>query len=500
MKYLIGIDNGGTVTKAAVFDTNGKQLSSASERIALITPCKGYAERDMAELWKANAKAIKAAIKAAGVNSAEIAGVAVSGHGKGLYIVDKGGNPVYNGIVSTDTRAHAEEKMFNAEDTAKKIFQMNFQKILSCQPVCLLRWFKDNLPEIYNKIGWILSVKDYIRFCLTGEIYAERTDISGSNLLNLKTGQYDKAITALFGISEMDSCLPMVKNSAEICGYITKQAAEETGLTEGTPVAGGMFDIDACALGMGIVDDKKFCMIAGTWSINEYITEAPVADGSIGMNSYYCIPKYYLAEECSPTSAGNLEWVLKTFFESEIALAGGMNSKFFKHVDEMAGSVAHDQTEILFLPFLFDSNESSKIKACFYGMIPSDTKASVLRAVYEGIVFSHRRHMDRLLKSRNGRGGAVRLAGGAANSPLWAQMFADILGMTIEVVEDREHGCYGAALAAGIAVGLYTDFIQAVGCGVKVSRTHLPDISKKEIYDKKYAQYIKLAQSLSNMT
>ena len=98
----------------------------------------------------------------------------------------------------------------------------------------------------------------------------------------------------LFGLEYIIDKLPEIKNSTDICGYISKEASSKTGLVEGTPVAGGMFDIDACAIATGVVNEDNICMIAGTWSINEYLKTSPVLDGSVLMNSIFCIPKYYL--------------------------------------------------------------------------------------------------------------------------------------------------------------------------------------------------------------
>ena len=72
----------------------------------------------------------------------------------------------------------------------------------------------------------------------------------------------------------------------------------------------GMFDVDACGIASGLVNENHICMIAGTWSINEFISKKPIIDGSVALNSMFCIPGYFLIEESSPTSAGNMEWFI----------------------------------------------------------------------------------------------------------------------------------------------------------------------------------------------
>ncbi len=133
---------------------------------------------------------------------------------------------------------------------------------------------------------------------------------------------------ALFGLKDLMRCLPPLKNATDVCGAVCKETAERTGLREGTPVSGGMFDIDACAVAMDVTDEKNLCVIAGTWSINEFLSKTPVLDGTIMMNSIFALPEYYLVEECSATSAGNHEWFTEMFLqqEKEEAKRLGMNA------------------------------------------------------------------------------------------------------------------------------------------------------------------------------
>ena len=153
MKYLLGIDNGGTFSKAAIFDENGEQISVASVPTETLTPKPGYTEKNLDDLWDVNAQAIKNAIEKSGIDSKEIAGISFSGAGKGLYMVGYDGKPSYNGIMSTDTRAWEQVEKWYADGTNKKVYEKTFQEILAVQPVSLLAWFRDNKPEILeNKI------------------------------------------------------------------------------------------------------------------------------------------------------------------------------------------------------------------------------------------------------------------------------------------------------------------------------------------------------------
>lgn len=483
-KYLLGIDNGGTVSKAALFDLNGNQILKKSVQIPVVSPQPGFTERRLLDVRRANFKIIREITEEC---DGEIIAVGLTGHGKGLYVLGENGEFIYNGIGSTDSRAIEYEVRWNSDGTADRIYEKTAQKILGCQPVALLRWFKDNEPDVYKRIRCVLSCKDMIRYFLTGETFAEYTDVSGTNLLNLKTLKYDAELLREFGIEDILDYLPEVRSSGDICGYITADVAEMTGLKEGTPVSGGMFDIDACAVAMGNIRVGDMCMIAGTWSINEYVSEKIVCDKTVSMNSVFCDPRYYLCEESSACSCGNLEWV-RTLIKTDS----------YRELDSMVGGLPTENCPVYFLPFLYASNENPYAKASFIGFDGSHGTQHLARAVYEGVAFSHKTHVNALLESRSVPD-KIRLAGGVVNSSVWTRIFADVIGIPVEIIEDAELGCKGAAMSAGIAAGIYDSYEDAVSKCVTVTKTVMPDAAETEKYNRKYNTYRKIVDSLDGV-
>jgi L-xylulokinase len=498
MRYLMGIDNGGTFSKAALFDENGCQISVASVPTVTLTPRPGYTERDMEELWQVNAQAIRQAIENSNINPKDIAGVSFSGHGKGLYLVGKDKKPAYNGIVSTDARAWSYVKKWKEDKTAEKVYKKTFQDILACQPVSLLAWLKDNRPEVIENTQYIFAVKDYVRYRMTGEAYAEYTDFSGGNLVNLTTGQYDRELLSYMNLEEVYDKLPPLKHAADLCGAITKEVSELTLLPEGTPVAAGMFDVNACGIASGLSDEDKMCMIAGTWSINEFIAKKPVLNGTVSLNSMFCIPGYYLIEESSPTSAGNMEWFIRNLMSGENAEAKDKGKSIYDVTNAWVESIEPQDNQIIFLPFLNGSNEDALAKGTFIGLTAYHNKKFMLRAVYEGIVFSHITHVKKLLQNREAPE-SIRLSGGAAHSDVWVQIFADALQIPIDVIEDKELGAQGAAIAAGIGVKIYQDYEDGIKKTVNITKTILPRPEYKDIYEKKYQTYRRVIEGLSGV-
>ncbi|NLJ94076.1 MAG: carbohydrate kinase [Clostridiaceae bacterium] len=497
MRYLLGIDNGGTFAKAAIFDENGKQISKAGLPSNTRSPQPGYAERDMDALWEVNAEVIRKTIEKADISSSDIAGVSFSGHGKGLYTINKEGNPAYAGIPSTDSRAGEYIEKWYKDGTNKKVYPKTYQEILVTQPVSILAWLKDNEPEAYQDIRYIFSVKDFIRYKLTGEAYGEYTDFSGGNLINLNTKEYDLELLRYFGIEEVYDKLPPLKYSAELCGTVTKEAAEQTGLKEGTPVAAGMFDINASGIASGLGDPSKLSMIAGTWSINEYIREEPLTDGSVALNSMFCMPGYFLIEESSPTSAGNLEWYINELLPELREEAKQKNTSIYKIVDDWVEEIDPAENDLVFLPFLYGSNEQAKARASIIGLTSFHTRKHITQAIFEGVVFSHLTHLNKLLAKRE-KPESIQLSGGVVNSGIWVQIFADTTGIPIDVVDDKELGAQGAAMAAGIAVGVYKDYAEAIEKCVQISRKVEPRKEYTDLYQQKYKNYKAVIDSLAN--
>ena len=131
-------------------------------------------------------------------------------------------------------------------------------------------------------------------------------------------------------------------------------------------------------------------------------------------------------------------------------------------------------------------------------MSPITKKEDRVAAVYEGVVYSHKWHIDRLLKNRPVPR-AVRMAGGAINSEVWIRIFADVLQIPIEIVEGEELGVKGAAMAAGIGVGIYDSFIDAAQRGLKIKRTINPGKQFKDIYQIKYEKYLSVTNNLDDV-
>jgi len=492
----MGIDNGLTVSKAAIFDLQGREVAVQGYKVDLSYPRPAWVERDSEAVWQTTAAAIREAIAKAGIDARDIAGVGNSAHGNGIYLVDRSGAPLGPAVTSMDNRAsEIIDEWYQPGGVHDKNLPIVMINTYAAQPPALLAWFKRHQPEVWAQIGHAFTCKDYIKLRLTGTVSTDFTDVSGTSLFDSRQRRYSPELLDLYGIRDILPALPQPIASHAIAGRVTREAAAVTGLAEGTPVAGGLFDVDASALGAGVIDEGTLCIIAGTWSINQVVTREPLADERLSMCTLFAVPGFWLVGDYSAASATNLEWFVTQFCSEEKVTAAARGISVYEVCNEIVASLPPGSTDVIFHPFLFGSNVQANARAGFYGLGAWHTKAHVLRALYEGVVYGHLDHVNRL-RTAGAQMSLARLTGGGARSTVWAQMFADALELPIEVPGATEIAALGAAMTAGIGVGVYAGHADAVAQAVQVVRRHEPQAEATPMYLARYQEYRCLLEAM----
>lgn len=488
--YLLGLDTGNTVIKAVIFHRTGREVAHAGEEGHSNMPHPGHVERDLGELWANAKRVIRACLEKAGIAAADIAAIGCAGHGNGLYALDRDGEPLL-GIQSIDTRATGLVEEWAAEGVGDRTHPIARQRPWPSQTPTLLAWLKRNRPETFKRIGTVFFSKDFVVNRLTGRRVSEVSDMSGAGLLDLAARRYDRALMEAYGLADCMDLLPPLIESADIAGRVTKEVARETGLAEGTPVIGGLFDVVASALGSGVSRTGSASIIAGTWSINQVIIDGPDLDGPVFMSSTFDRSRY-MAMENSATSAANLEWLVREFFEgSDVE---GVSP--FDTCCDLAAAVEPSADDPLYHPYLYGAQQDGHARAGFYAIAGWHTKGHLIRALLEGVAFGHRQHIETIRGAGATFNEAV-LSGGGSRSRFWPQIFADVLGVPVSVAVSRETGALGAAIAAGTGVGLFEDFIEGANAMVRVDRQYSPNGVLAAHYSRRYALYKDITQAMT---
>ncbi len=478
-RYLLGIDSGGTVTKAVLYDLAGREVASGSASSRASTPQPRWVERDMDDAWRACAHAVRQAI--GGVSSAEIAGVGLAGHNDGIYLVDANLRPVRPAVLASDTRAEPVLDAWAAAGVQRAALPLIGQQPFAASPVAILSWLAEHEPSTVERTRWLLFCKDWLRLQLTGEVGTDPTEASSSftSVHSAVAGQatYDEAVLDLFDLKQVADKRPPIFGSTDVVGAVTPAAAEVTGLRIGTPVICGSHDVDAAAVGLGAVQPGVLSIVAGTFSINQVVSADLHTDYRWQARAFLQ-PGQLLNMSTSPASASTLDWFVRRLV--------GVDS--FDFVGTEVGAVIDDPSELLFLPYLYGSPMLPHATGGFLGLQGWHTRAHLLRALMEGVVCNHRLHIDALASAFT-LAPVVRATGGGMRSPVWRQMFADGLGRTIEVTDTDEAGARGAAVLAGLGVGAYPDLNAAIAATVRVAATHRPKARRAKAFDRTYERF-----------
>ncbi|ELR9966877.1 carbohydrate kinase [Salmonella enterica] len=483
--FWLGIDCGGTYLKAGLYDAEGHEHGIHRQSLQTLSPFPGYAERDMHQLWQQCVATIAGLLKQTGVSGGQIKGIGISAQGKGLFLLDKQNRPLGNAILSSDRRALNIVERWQQDGIPQKLYPVTRQTLWTGHPASLLRWIKEHEPQRYAHIGCVMMAHDYLRWRLTDVKGCEESNISESNLYNMTTGRYDSRLTQWLGISEIDHALPPVVGSAETGGKISEEAAAITGLAAGTPVVGGLFDVVSTALCAGIDDEFTLNAVMGTWAVTSGIARGlREHEAHPYVYGRYMNDGQYIVHEASPTSSGNLEWFTAQW--------GDLS---FDEINRAVASLPKAGSDLFFLPFLYGSNAGLEMTSGFYGMQALHTRAHLLQALYEGVVFSHMTHLNRM-RERFTEVRTLRVTGGPAHSDVWMQMLADVSGLRIELPQVEETGCFGAALAARVGTGVYRSFSEAQRALEHPIRTLLPDMTAHARYQRKYHHYQHLIEAL----
>ncbi|MER8829416.1 carbohydrate kinase [Mesorhizobium sp. M0938] len=488
-QYILGLDAGNTVIKAIIFDTTGRELALAARDGRSCMPKPGHVERDLGELWRNAVEVIRQCLDQSGIDPSDIAVIGCAGHGNGLYALDRGGDPLL-GIQSLDTRGVGIVSEWAAAGVGDQTYLHCLQRPWAAQTPTLLAWLKRHDPALFARIGTVFLCKDFIVNRLTGARSTDTSDMSGCGLLHMPGRRYEHELLAAYGLDDCMELLPNVLEASDIAGHITRDVAAATGLRAGTPVVAGLFDVVASAIGSGVTSTGAASIIAGTWSINQVITEEPIRDPSIFMLSTFD-PVRYLAIESSATSAANLEWIVREFFEH----APPAGASPFEVCSELVASVDPAGDMPIYHPFLYGSQQNGKARAGFYGIAGWHTRAHMLRALFEGVVFEHRRHVETLRRAGATVSQAV-LSGGGSRSAIWPQIFADVLDVPVTVARSHETGALGAAIAAGTGIGLFADFSAGAAAMTAPDRCYQPNGEIAAAYEQRYRLYGEINQAM----
>ena len=487
-QYLLAHDLGTSGNKAALYTTDGELVASKTYSYDTKYFNANWSEQNPQDWWQAVCNSTKELIR--NIDAKQIICVSFSAQMMGCLCVDKLGMPLKNSIIYSDQRAVKETNKILDQIDAMDFYKIVGHRASPSYSLEKLMWIKNNEPEIYKNTYKMLNAKDYIAFKLTGNMATDYTDASGTNVFDLNTYKWSETIINIAGID--GDKLPEVHESTYIVGEITKEAAAETGLKQGTPVVIGAGDGICASVGAGCIKPGIAYNYIGSSAWIGITSEKPIYDVKMRTMTWaHAVPGYMNAIGTMQTAGTSYQWLKNEICKIETmeAREKGMNPYDIMN-DEIEKS-SPGAKGILFLPYLLGERTphwNPNARGAFIGINVAHKREDLLRAVMEGITYNLNTIVN-IFRNYVPIDSMI-VIGGGAKSKVWRQMMADIYNLKILKPKYLEEATsMGAAVIGGIGVGEFESF-DAISKFIKIESEHEPNPDNKVIYEKTYQVFL----------
>ena len=485
-EYLLGIDVGTSACKVAVFDKTGAVIASETGAYNLYYPQSGHVEQKPEEWRQAVYRSVKNIFAPGKISPSDIKAVGIDGQSWSAVCIDKSGGVLFDNPIWMDTRA--AKICEDMGDLKSDIFNLCGNPFSPNYVTPKIIWFTKNYPEVFKRTYKVLQSNSYIVYKLTGRLSQDLSQCYGLHFWDMRKNKPDTRMAKALGIDL--NLLPDVYNCHDIVGGVTREAAELTGLTEGTPVVAGGLDAACGTLGAGVINDGETQEQGGQSGGMSICCDTYKAHDKLILCNHV-LPDKYLLQGGTVGGGASFKWLRENFF-------AGLN---FAEMDALASEIPCGADGVIFLPYM--AGERSPIwdpsaKGVFYGLDFSKGRAHFIRAVMEGVAYSLL-HNIKTAEETGVLTDKLYATGGSANSDVWTQIKSDALNSSVAVPLSDNTTTLGAALLGGVAVGLYRDFEDAVKNTVKIKKTHEPNAANHAVYGKCYALYREIYENLKGI-
>ena len=485
---VLGIDTSTTATKALLMNTEGDVLGVASTEYAYETPRPGWTEQDPELFWRGTLESIRAVLKQTGVDPKEVAAIGLTGQMHGLVLLDAQGRVLRDCILWNDQRTAEECEIITRRVGAEHLLELTGNPALTGFTAPKLLWVQRNEPEVYARIAHVLLPKDYIRYQLSGGLYSDVSDASGTSWLDVRQRAWSTDVLDALEISR--AWLPEVVESPVVCASLSVEAANLTGLRAGIPLVGGAGDQAAGAIGMGLSQPGEVSVALGTSGVVFAPASSYQPESQGRLHTFAYIPGMWHWMGVMLSAGGSLRWLRDVL---------GDGSSYDKLMNEAAGVKAGCE-DLLFLPYLTGErtpHADPNARGAFAGLTIRHSRGHLVRAVIEGVCFGLRDSLE-LMRGLGLAPEQVRVSGGGAKSGLWRQILADVLNADIVTVNSQEGAAYGAAILAAVGAKAFPDVHTAVQRLIRTTSQNSPS-SNVELYARNYPRYRELYPALKSI-
>ncbi len=486
---VLGLDIGTTSTKAILFDLAGKEVArGASLPYRTLTRQPGWVEQDPEEIWQAVIAAIRQAISQAGTSTIAVRAICIAAQSGSLLPADVDGNPVYPLITWMDGRTEKLVHQWRKEGVQEQVKPISGWSLYPGLPLPTIAWLRQHDSDTFAVARRYFSVNDFIVHRLTGQYASNPSNGGGLQLVNIRTGNWSDELCALAGIRPEQ--LSPIQPTGVVIGEILPEVCRATGLSAGVLLVNGGHDQGCTALGLDITAPGKMLLACGTAWVFTGVMESPnmeAAPAKLDWNSHALSGRYTISQSLGGLGA-SLEWWLHQAWRG-VGEEAPRQDLFFALDAELSDAKPDEQ--LCFRPLTGGhDNPATTQRGGFVGLQLSHSRANMAWAIMESAAFELRWALEPIR-----RAGLpidrLWMVGGAAQSPHWPQILADATGVPIRLPQYDNWPALGAAILAGVGIGLFESAEEGLLLFQKPARDIIPDAEMLVRYDEMFAVYRK---------
>lgn len=492
MDLLLGLDLGTTNCKALAIDASGAVVASATAPTPLASDSadpQGSPEYDAIELWSVSARLIRQVCAALSPNQ-RIAALAVASMGEAGVLLDCDGVPLAPILTWHDRRTLPYVDWWRERLTPSELYRITGLPLDYTYSASKLLWYRDNYPQLWTRARAWLCLGDWITFCLTGKLATTHSLASRTMLLDVQKRAWSRELLQLAQLPS--DLLPPPHPGGEIVGRVTPEAARVTGLLQDTPVVTGGHDHICAAVAAGAIAPGVVLDSAGTAEALMVTLDAPILEGAVVSTGMCCgchsvADRYYLLGgiPCGAITS----WLVRTLYGAE-------SSALFEQLMSDANAAPPGANGVWFIPHLDGSGAPERdpyVTGGWLGLRLNHTRPDLARAAFEGLGYSLRALLECIEQCAGLPAGELRTVGGGARNQWWQSVKADILGVPLQVPAVTDVTAQGAALLAGIGIGVFAD-AQTAAQTFSPAMCFTPNDANRERYTAAYREVFRQLQ------
>lgn len=499
MKYFLGIDVGTSSLKTGLWREDGELAASASCSYATHRPSATWAEQNPLDWWKALRETVQEILHTSKASPQQIAAIGIDSTGWTFVPVNQAGDPLYAAMLWQDRRAVVEAQALRASTFGERLIQLSANPLDEAYTTAKIHWLHAHHPDVYQQADQFLFSSGFLIRKLTGHNTCDYTQAYGLHCFDVRALCWDADAALDLGIDIAK--LPPLFQSCVVVGEVTTSAGREIGLVAGIPVIAGGLDAAVGAFGSGVTRTGQTADQGGTAFGLSIAVDQVVVEPRL-IFSPHVVPELFLLQG-GTVGGGTFNWFRQEFGHAEQMAADLLGGDVYTMMTDEANQSPPGANGLLFLPYLAGERSpiwDSNARGVFCGLSYTTKRSDVLRALMEGCVFAVYHNMQ-VAASAGAHVNEWIGIGGAANSPSWCQIKADITNRPFTVTRrsNNQQGdnTLGLAVMAGYGIGHYSNLAETMDQFLPNRFSYQPNAANHIRYQELFMIYERLYQQLT---